>query len=200
MDAHELALDAARHLELAAVAVIAAAVLGVPLGLFAASHRLARGLILAFVSIARTLPSLAVLALALPFLGVGTPPAIFALCLLAIAPIVANTDVGLRGVPPDALDAARGLGMNALQRFARVRWPLAFPTIFAGMRTATVETIASATLVTFVGAGGLGNAIVRGMQTGDQELVLAGAAAAAGLAIGAEMFLALLQRRIEART
>ena len=123
-------------------------------------------------AIGRTLPSLAVLMLLLPWLGVGATPAIVALALLAIPPIVISVDLGIRGVPLAALDAATGMGMTPLQRFARVVVPLALPVSFAGLRTAATETIASATLATFIGAGGLGDEIVRGLQTDDRRAAL----------------------------
>jgi osmoprotectant transport system permease protein len=195
-----LAVHAAQQLALALSALAAALLLGLPLGVTAASFRPARTPVLALAAIGRTLPSLAVLMLLLPLLGVGAPPAVAALTLLALPPVVIATDLGMRGVPAPALEAALGLGMTGLQRFVRVVIPLALPIWVTGIRTAATETIASATLATFIGAGGLGDDIVRGLQTGDPRLLFAGALAVAMLALLADAALGALGRRIEART
>jgi osmoprotectant transport system permease protein len=184
------------HLSLAASALALALAAGIPLGIVAAESPPVRGAVLALAGVGRTLPSLAVLMLLLPWLGVGSAPAIVALALLAIPPIVINVDLGIRTVPSAALDAANGMGMTPLQRFARVVVPFALPISFAGFRTATTETIASATLATFIGAGGLGDEIVRGLQTDDPQLLFAGAAIVAALALGADLILGAAGRRI----
>ncbi|HVN68649.1 MAG TPA: ABC transporter permease [Candidatus Binatia bacterium] len=182
------------HLALSLSALALALCAGLPLGVLAAENAALRGAVLALAGIGRTVPSLAVLMLLLPWLGVGSAPAVIALALLAIPPIVISVDVAIRGVPVAALDAATGMGMTATQRFARVVVPFALPVSFAGLRTATTETIASATLATFIGAGGLGDEIVRGLQTDDAPLLFAGAAAVALLALGADLALGLAGR------
>jgi osmoprotectant transport system permease protein len=183
----ELAADVRTHLELAGAALLAALVVALPLGIAAAYAGRARGPLIGIAAVGRTLPSLALLTFMLPILGVGFLPAVVALTVLAIPPILINTDLGLRGVAPEALDAARGMGMTAMQTFARVAWPQALPTVLAGSRTAAIEVIASATLATFIGAGGLGDLIVRGLQTGDATALYAGALAVAALALLAEL-------------
>jgi osmoprotectant transport system permease protein len=190
---------ALRHALLCAYSLGAAVAIGAPLGAAAAVFRPVRSPALALAGIGRTLPSLAVLTLLLPWLGVGTRPAIVALALLAIPPIVINVDLGIRGVPAAVVDAATGLGMTAPQRFTRVIVPLALPVAVAGLRTAAVEIVASATLATFIGAGGLGDDIVRALQTNDTPLLLAAAATVAGLAFLAEFALARLGNAAEAR-
>jgi osmoprotectant transport system permease protein len=127
----------AEHLVLAASALVLALAAGLPLGVLAAESAAVRGGVLAIAGIGRTLPSLAVLMLLLPWLGVGASPAIVALALLAIPPIVINVDLGIRGVPAAALDAAAGMGMTPVQRFTRVVVPFALPISFTGLRTAT---------------------------------------------------------------
>lgn len=196
----DLAAHVAQHLNLAFTALAVALLFGLPLGTLAATVAPVRGVALALAGIGRTLPSLAVLTLLLPVLGVGTAPAVVALALLAIPPIVIAVDLGIRGVPPAVLDAAAGMGMKSTESFARVIVPLALPVSFAGVRTAATETIASATLATFIGAGGLGDDIVRGMQTDDVRLLVSGAAAVALLAIAVELLLGRVGRMIEART
>jgi osmoprotectant transport system permease protein len=189
----------AQHLVLALSALVLALSAGLPLGILAAESAALRSAVLALAGIGRTLPSLAVLMLLLPWLGVGATPAIVALALLAIPPIVISVDLAIRGVPVAALDAAAGMGMTRLQRFARVVVPFALPVSFTGLRTATTETIASATLATFIGAGGLGDEIVRGLQTDDPALLFTAAAVVAALALGADVALGFAGRLVAAR-
>jgi osmoprotectant transport system permease protein len=196
----ELWAHVAQHLTLASAALALALLAGLPLGILAAESAGLRGGVLALAGIGRTLPSLAVLMLLLPWLGVGAAPAIVALALLAIPPIVISVDLGIRGIPAPALDAAAGMGMTPLQRFARVVVPLALPVSFSGLRTAATETIASATLATFIGAGGLGDEIVRGLQTDDAGLLFAAAAAVAALALGADLALSAVRRLVAPQT
>ncbi|MBV9233330.1 MAG: ABC transporter permease [Candidatus Eremiobacteraeota bacterium] len=186
----ELGTHVAQHLELAATALALALLVGVPLGVVAAYRSALRGGVLAVAGVGRTVPSLAVLMLLLPVLGVGVAPAVTALALLAIPPIAINVDLGIRGVSAAALDAATAMGMTGSQRFARVVVPLALPVSLTGLRTATTETIASATLATFIGAGGLGDEIVRGLQTDNSALLFGAAAAVAALALAADVALA----------
>ncbi len=196
----DLAASAAQHLILAGSALALAVILGLPLGVLAAQSARVRTVVLSVAGVGRTLPSIAVLMLLLPLLGVGAFPAIVALALLAIPPIVINADLAIRGVPAAALDAADGMGMTAVQRFARVIVPLALPVSFAGVRTAATETIASATLATFVGAGGLGDEIVRGLQTNDATILFAGAITVALLALLTELVLSGAGRLLEVRS
>jgi osmoprotectant transport system permease protein len=195
----DLPAHVAQHLTLAVMALALALLAGLPLGILAAESQGLRSGVLALAGIGRTLPSLAVLMLLLPWLGVGAAPAVIALALLAIPPIVISVDLGIRGVPLPALDAAAGMGMTTLQRFTRVVVPLALPVSLTGLRTAATETIASATLATFIGAGGLGDEIVRGLQTDDAPLLFAAAALVAALALGADLALSAAGRLVAAR-
>jgi osmoprotectant transport system permease protein len=193
-----LTADAGRHIILAVTALACSCALGVPLGVLAAYAPRLRAPVLAAAAFGRTLPSIAVLTLLIPLLGVGALPAVVALTLLALPPIVINVDLGIRSTPPAAIDAATGLGMNARQRFARVAVPSALPIALAGMRTSSVEVIGSATLATFIGAGGLGDDIVRGLQTGDTALLGAAAAMVALLALAAELGFDGIARAVKA--
>jgi len=194
----DLARHAGQHALLAACALAIALAAGVPCGIAAATVGWVRSPALALAGIGRTLPSLAVLTLLLPLMGVGAAPAVVALALLATPPVVIAVDLGIRGVPRAPLDAAAGLGMTPVQAFGRVVVPMALPVAFAGMRTAATETIASATLATFIGGGGLGDEIVRGLQTDDVSLLLAGALTVAALALAVELLLGQIGRRLEA--
>jgi osmoprotectant transport system permease protein len=193
-----LGADAGRHVLLACAALFCAGLAGVPLGVLAGTRAPWRGPILAAAAFGRTLPSIAVLTLLVPLLGVGTVPAVVALALLALPPILINVDLGIRSASPDALDAALGLGMNPRQRFLLVNVPAALPIALAGIRTATVEVIGSATLATFIGAGGLGDDIVRGLQTGDGVLLLCASCVVAALAFAAEFVFDRVVRAVSA--
>lgn len=194
----DLPAHLAQHCALAVYALVLALLAGLPLGVLAAQQRRLRAPLTGISGIGRTLPSLAVLMLLLPWLGVGTLPAVVALALLAVPPIVISVEIAIRGVAADALDAATGMGMTGIQRFVKVIVPTALPVSLVGLRTATTETIASATLATFVGAGGLGDDIVRGLQTDDAPLLFAAAALVAALALAADLALAAVARRCAA--
>lgn len=188
---------AGRHALLTAIALSVALLGGAALGALAASVRWARGPLLAASAIGRTVPSIALLMLVVPLLGVGVVPAIFALVLLALPPVLVNVDLALRGVSAPALDAATGLGMSSSQRFWRVSVPLAMPVALSGVRVAAIEVIGSATLATFIGAGGLGDDIVRALQTNDSGLLFASTTMVAALAFIAELLFSRLVAAFE---
>jgi len=170
---------------------------GIPLGAWTARSRALRNVSLATVNLVRVVPSLAILTLALPYLGLGFRPALVALTFLAIPPIVINTDLGLRSVAASVLEAARAVGMTHAQVSRRVQWPLAMPIVFTGVRTAAVEVIASATLAAFIGGGGLGEYVVNGLANNDAGALLEGAVSVALLALATEYGLAAVGRRLE---
>jgi osmoprotectant transport system permease protein len=196
----DLALHVRDHLVLSGAALALALLLGLPLGALVARSGRLRGAGLAAIGVARVIPSLAVLALMLPLVGIGFAPALVALVLLAIPPIAINTELGLRGVPEATVDAARGLGLSRAQIARRVEWPLALPVVFSGVKTATVEVIASATLAAFIGGGGLGEYILNGFAAGDVPQQLEGALSVAVLALAADWLLGAVERRAAART
>jgi osmoprotectant transport system permease protein len=187
------------YLELATAALAAGGAIGIPLGVLASHEPRARAPVLIAANVGRVIPSLAVLTFMLPLFGVGFAPALAALALLVIPPIAINADLGFRGVPAAAIDAARGLGMTPRQMFARVEWPLAFPVLFAGVRTAATEVIASAVLAAFIGAGGLGEYITTGLQANQPRLLWLGVASIVAIALAAEFGLAFTQRRLEVK-
>jgi osmoprotectant transport system permease protein len=184
------------YLALAACALALGSLAGVAFGALAAHVAAARTPVLALTNVSRAVPSLALLTFMVPVLGLGFTPALAALAILATAPIAITTDVAFRGVSPAAIDAARGLGMTRAQVIVRVEWPLAFPLIFAGVRTAATEVIASAVLAAFIGAGGLGELITTGLQANEPDRLWAGVVAIAAIALAAEFALAFAQRRI----
>jgi osmoprotectant transport system permease protein len=195
---NELLGNVREHLALCAAALAIALLAGIALGAFCARNPRTGPWALTFVNVLRTIPSLAIVGLAIPLLGVGFVPAVAALTVLAVPPIALATDAGLRNVPASVRDAARGLGMSEGQVRRRVDWPLALPVVFSGVHTATVEVIAGATLAAFIGGGGLGEPIVNGLANNDLQSLLAGAVAVAALTLTAEALLGAAERRIRA--
>ena len=177
------------HASLSGAALAVAVVIGVPSGIWCAHDRRAAGAVITLAGAARVVPSLAVLTLVLPVLGLGFRPALVALALLALPPVIINTYAGFRGVDPSVVEAATAMGMGTAAVIRRVEAPLAFGIVMAGIRTAAVEVIASATLATFIGGGGLGDLINNGLQLDDSMMLLTGAVLVALMALLAELVL-----------
>lgn len=171
-----------QHLALTFIALSISVTIGTVFGIICTRLNWLRSLALAVGSIGRTIPSLAVLALALPFLGIGTPPTTLALVFIGTLPILINTIVGIYQVDDFIVESARGMGMTDMQVLIRVELPIAMPVIMAGIRTSAVLIIADATLAAFIGGGGLGDLILRGHALYEDHIVLAGALPAALLA------------------
>lgn len=186
------------HLMLLTLLPVALAVaIGVPLGLLAVRRPGLRTLALGAANVVQTIPSLAMLAFLLPLLGIGKRPAIVALTLYAVLPILQNTLVGILGVPRAVKDAADGMGFSAWQRLRWVELPLAAPVILGGIRTAAVICVGIATLSAFIGAGGLGDFINRGLALNRAPLLLIGAGTAAVLALFLDFALETLNLRLQ---
>jgi osmoprotectant transport system permease protein len=181
------------HLDFTVISLIIALVVVLPVAI-AAGHTNRFGFLAINISnVGRAVPSVAFLGLASQLLPHGYSsswPTIIALVLLALPPLVTNTYVGMREADPDAVDAARGMGMSATQVALRVEFPLALPLAMAGIRTAVTNVIATATLAALVAQGGLGRFIIDGVATGDDSQLVAGAVLVALLAIGADLLLA----------
>jgi osmoprotectant transport system permease protein len=185
-----------QHLELVALALLAAVIVAVPLGLgLERTRRIAEPTIGA-LGVLQTIPSIALLAFMIPLLGVGVAPALVALWLYALYPIARGTYTGVRDADPDAVAAAEALGTTPTQRLLWVRLPLAAPVIMAGIRTAAVITVGAATLAAFIGAGGLGEPIVAGLALADTRMILSGALPAAALALAVDGVLAIVERLV----
>jgi osmoprotectant transport system permease protein len=187
------------HVRLSVAALAVGCLLGVPLGVYVARRRPLAPQVLAVVGGLRVVPSLAILFLAVPYLGLGFLPALVALTILACPPVLINTEAAFRGVDSAVVEAARGMGMDAWQVLWRVEVPLATPVVVAGVRTAAVDVFASATLAAFIGGGGLGDFIARGFALFDPAIMLVGAVPVAMLTLGAEAVLAGAQRLLERR-
>ncbi|WP_423063020.1 glycine betaine ABC transporter substrate-binding protein [Candidiatus Paracoxiella cheracis] len=163
------------------------------------SHPKLRSPILGITSIFQTIPSLALLAFLVPFLGIGIKPTIVTLTVYALLPIVRNTFTGLNAVPPESIEAARGLGFTRWQRMAMVEIPLAMPVIVAGIRTATAMTVGITTIAAFIGAGGLGVFITQGLSLDNSGLILLGAIPAALLALALDFIIANIETSLSHR-
>lgn len=185
-----------RHLQLVGASLLAAILVALPLGLLL--ERLRRGAegVIRTVGLLQTIPSIALLAFMIPLLGIGWVPAVVALFLYSLFPIVRNTYTGVRDADPVAVGAARALGMTESQVLLQVRLPLAMPVLLAGIRTAAIINVGTATLAAFIGAGGLGDPIVAGLALSDTTRILSGAVPAAVLALLVDTLLQGVERRL----
>ena len=191
---------ARQHLLLVVFAVLLGCIAGIPLGIVAALVPRLRQAVLAVAGILQTVPSLALLAILIPLLGrIGTVPALVALCAYALLPIVRNTCTGLLQVPSGLRTAALALGLTRRQSLVQVELPLAMPTILAGVKTAAVMSVGTATIAAFIGAGGFGERITTGLALNDNDMLLAGAIPAALLALLTQAAFELCERFVARR-
>jgi osmoprotectant transport system permease protein len=183
------------HLSLSGSALLIGIIVGISLGILSAQNRAASQFVTNSIGALRSIPSMAVMAAMLPIIGVGFEPAVIALTLLAIPPILINTQVGILNVDPAITEAARGIGLSRPQILLDVQLPLALPIIIAGVRTASVEVLASATIGSIIGAGGLGDYVFAGLSLGPAYiyLTLVGAITIALLTLAAENLLSGLE-------
>lgn len=182
------------HIGLTFISLFLAILIAVPAGIWITRKTGLAPSVLGFAGVLQTIPSIALLGFMIPILGIGVKPAIFALFLYAILPILRNTYTGIQEVEDAITEAARGMGMTSRQILAKVELPLALPVIFAGIRTATVINVGVATLASYIGAGGLGEFIFGGIALDNSAMVLAGAIPAALLAIFFDQTLSLVQQ------
>lgn len=191
------------HIELSGLAVIVGCAVALPIGLYLGHTGRLAFIAVNVANVGRALPSLALLAFALPLafslgLGLGFWPTLFALVPLAIPPVLTNAFVGIRAVDREVIEAARGMGFSELGILRRVEIPLALPLVLAGMRTAAVNVVATATLGALVAGGGLGRYIVDGLGLQEYDRLLAGALLVAALAIAVEVAFSAFERHATA--
>ncbi|MGP4107096.1 ABC transporter permease/substrate-binding protein [Virgibacillus sp. L01] len=183
------------HLQISLMSLIIAIVIAVPLGLILTRYQRVAEPIIGVSAVMQTIPSLAVLAFLIPFFGIGTTPAIIALTAYGLLPILRNTYTGIKEVNPALKEAATGMGMNSLKRLTKVELPIAMPVIMAGVRTSMVLIVGTTTIAALIGAGGLGELILLGIDRGaDLNLILLGAIPAALLAIVLDVILRGFER------
>jgi osmoprotectant transport system permease protein len=186
--------ELSRHLVLSGSALAISLIVCIPLGIWAARHPTTAQYVINAVGALRLIPSLAILFLALPYLGTGFGPALIALTVLALPPVLINVYAGILGVERAVVEAAQAMGMTPRQQLLQIELPLALPAIIAGVRTATVEVVSSATLAAFIGGGGLGIFVTRGFALFEPRIMLVGAIPVAALALFSELILGLIER------
>src|SRR6201996_4348006 len=183
-----------QHIGLTFISLLIAVLIGLPLGIYITRNKKMAGIVLGAAGILQTIPSIALLGFMIPLLGIGPIPAITALFLYALLPVIRNTYEGINGVDAGVREAAVAMGMTPMQRLLRVELVLAFPVIMAGIRTATVINVGVGTLAAYIAAGGLGEFIFGGIALNNTNMILAGAIPAALLAIVLDFILSLLQK------
>jgi osmoprotectant transport system permease protein len=183
-----------QHIGLTFISLFIAVLIGLPLGILISRRKKLSGIVLGIAGILQTIPSIALLGFMIPLLGIGPKPAITALFLYALLPIIRNTNTGITGVNSSIKEAAIGMGMSPAQVLRKVELPLAMPVIFAGIRTATVINVGVATLAAYIAAGGLGEFIFGGISLNNTNMILAGAIPAALLAIIFDFLLSRVQK------
>jgi len=186
--------DFAIHVQLCAVALAVALLIALPLGILISRYSFLYTPVMGLLGAAYTIPSLALFAFLVPFVGISTPNALIALIIYAQFILVRNVVTGLRGVDPTVVEAARGMGMSAPQILWRVELPLALPVIVAGLRIATVTVIGVAAIATYIAAGGLGDLLRDGVSSSYNEEIGAGVLAIAVLALLTDLLLRLIER------
>lgn len=186
------------HLLISAGSILLGTLVAVPIGIFLAKTRIKwiRSTIFTIANIFQTVPSLALLALLIPLVGIGVKPAIIALFLYSLMPIMRNTFAGFTSVDPSIMESARGMGYSATQSLLQIQLPLAFPYIMSGLRVTTVYIISWTTLAALIGAGGLGELIVSGIGVNKIKLVVTGAVSAIILALLADLILGTIERTL----
>src|SRR3954466_4639187 len=183
-----------QHIGLTFISLFIAVLIGLPLGIWIARKKQFSGPILGIAGVLQTIPSIALLGFMIPLLGIGAKPAIVALLLYALLPIIRNTFTGIEGVDASVKEAAVAMGMTRVQVLFKVELPLAMPVILAGIRTATVINVGVATLASYIAAGGLGEFIFGGISLNNTNMILAGAIPAALLAILFDFLLSRIQK------
>lgn len=184
------------HISLSFSAVVLACLVGIPVGFLIVNHKKVANVVLTIANIIQTVPSLAMFAFGMSFFGIGAKPAIFALFLYALLPIIKNTLIGINNVDPAVIRAATGMGMSKTQVMFKVEVPLAISVIMGGIRIATVTCIGATTIATLIAAGGLGDFIYRGLSMYNQPMILTGALFSALLALVTDFALGLVEKKL----
>ncbi|MDO4620514.1 MAG: ABC transporter permease [Lachnospiraceae bacterium] len=184
------------HISVSALSVLTALLIAVPLGVLVYRHPIGRMISERIFGLLRIVPSLGLLIILIPVMGTGVKPTVTALTILAIPPILMNTIQAFRNLPENTIEAAVGMGMNRQEVFWKVKLPLAFPLMYAGIRTAAVEVIASATLASYIGAGGFGDIIFTGLALLRYSLLIIGGGSVAILSLLTGFLMDLIYRRL----
>jgi osmoprotectant transport system permease protein len=184
------------HFTISLQVVLIASILGIPLGIICAKQEKIAKWISGIVNILKVIPSLALMVLMIPVIGIGRFPALVALTIIAVPAIMINTAAGFLSIDPLLLETAKGMGMSKKQSFFSVEAPLAFPLCLTGIRTAAVETIATTSIAAYIGAGGLGNMVFTGLGVNRTDILLLGGLSIAIMSITIDLILSILQTRV----
>lgn len=187
------------HIRISLTAVVCAGALGILTGILISRHKKAAGIVLGIINVIYTIPSISLLGFLIPFTGIGNKTAIIALTVYGLLPIVRNTYTGLTNVDAGILEVAKGLGADNRQVMFRIRFPLALPVIISGFRNMVVMIIAMGGIASFIGAGGLGSAIYRGITTYNMTLTAAGSVLIAMLALLSDWLLSKAEKAVKGR-
>lgn len=193
---YEIVTKSAEHIYISLFALALGVIIAVPLGIALTRTKRTAAIVIGFASALQTVPSLALLALMIPLLGVGKMPAIIALFVYSLLPILRNTYIGMKDIDWNYRDVAKGMGMTNMQSIISVEVPLAIPTIMAGIRLAAVYVVAWATLASYIGAGGLGDLIFSGLNLYQPDLIFAGTIPVTIIALLADFLLGILENRL----
>ena len=188
-----------QHLKIAGIAIVLAGIMGLLLGIFIAEKEFMAPVILTLANIYYTIPSISLLGILIPFTGIGDKTAIIALTLYGLMPMIRNTYTGICGVSQEIIQAARGMGSTDIQILWRIKLPLALGVILAGVRNMVVMTLSVTAIAAFIGAGGLGVAIYRGITIYNPALTFAGSVLIALLALIADLLLGILENYVKKR-
>ena len=200
MDRREWFLELfGQHLKIAGIAIVLAGIMGLLLGIFIAEKEFMAPVILTLANIFYTIPSISLLGILIPFTGIGDKTAIIALTLYGLMPMIRNTYTGICGVSQEIIQAARGMGSTDIQILCRIKLPLALGVILAGVRNMVVMTLSVTAIAAFIGAGGLGVAIYRGITIYNPALTFAGSVLIALLALIADLLLGILENYVKKR-
>lgn len=189
-----------QHIYISAVALALGIIVAVPLGMLLTRAPKISGAVIGLASVMQTIPALALLAIMIPIFGIGSTPAIVALFIYSLLPILRNTYLGLTSVDPALIDAAKGMGMNSFQRMWKVELQLALPVIMAGVRLSATYVIAWTALASYIGAGGLGDLIFNGLNLYRSDLILGGSIPVIILALVVDFLLGKLEAKLTPKT
>jgi len=196
----ELIIKTWEQIYISAFAIILGIIVAVPLGIILTRYDKTAKYIMSITGMLQTIPSLALLALMIPIFGIGKVPAIVALFIYSLLPILRNTYIGMKKVNKNLLDAARGLGMTTMQSIFKVEIPMSMPIIMSGIRLSTVYVISWSTLASYIGAGGLGDFIFNGLNLYNPSLIIGGTIPVTILAILADYLLGLFEKKVTPKT
>ena len=192
----ELVTELFRHINMTTLALLISLAIGVPLGILITRNQTAAKIVIGIANVMQSIPSIALLSLAVCFLGIGTVPAILMVFVYAFLPILKNTYTGIMSVDPKNLEVARGIGLTRAQQLTRVELPMAVPYVMSGIRIAAVSAVSTMTIAAFAGANGLGWFIVLGMNSRNYPLTLMGAVAASVMALALDFLLGRVEKAV----